>query len=30
MIAHDSEIVAHADRIVAVRDGLLAEGVVNN
>jgi len=30
MITHDPEIAAHADRIVAVRGRLLAEGDVNN
>ena len=30
MIAHDPEIAAHADRIVAGGDGLLADGAVNN
>ena len=30
MITHDPEIAAHADRIVAVRDGVLADGDVNN
>ncbi len=30
MITHDPEIAAHADMIVAVRGGLLADGVVNN
>jgi len=30
MITHDPEIAAHADRIVRVKDGLLADGDVNN
>ena len=30
MITHDPEIAAYADRIVAVNDGLLVEGDVNN
>jgi len=30
MITHDPEIAAHADRIVRVKDGVLADGDVNN
>jgi ABC-type lipoprotein export system ATPase subunit len=30
MITHDPEIAAHADRIVRVKDGVLADGEVNN
>ena len=30
MITHDHEIAAHADRIVRVKDGVLADGNVNN
>ena len=30
MITHDPEIAAHADRIVAVKDGLLVDGNMNN
>ena len=29
-ITHDPEIAANADRIVAVKDGLLVDGNINN